>query len=75
MVSQECAAAGCCGVPYEAVTAVTSPPHHAVDMTPSLGRYGAVEGGVWGGAVQGCRERDENRKKLKKPNCNLYEKI
>lgn len=57
VVAERCAAAGCRGVAYETVTAVASPAHHAVNMTAALRGDGAVEGGVWRGAVQGCRGR------------------
>lgn len=52
MVAERRAAAGRCGVAYETVSAVASPPHHAVDVPAALRGDGAVEGGVGGGAVQ-----------------------
>lgn len=58
MVAQWRAAACCCGIAYEAVTAVTSPSYHAVNVTATLRGDGAVEWGVWGGAVQSCRRRN-----------------
>lgn len=63
MVAQCRAAAGPCGVPYEAVTTVASPAHHAVDMAAALRGDGAMEWRVWGGAIQGWKKKKENKKR------------
>lgn len=55
MVAERRAAAGGCGVPYEAVAAIASPAHHAVDVAAALRGDGAVKRGVRGRAVQGWR--------------------
>lgn len=52
MITQQRAAADGRGVANEAVASVTGPPNHAVDVAPALRGDGAVEWGVWCGAVQ-----------------------
>lgn len=56
-------------IAYKTVTTVTSPAHHAVNMTACLRRYGAVEGRVWRGAVQGCGGTNIQKNKQ----CKFYE--
>lgn len=63
MVAKWCAPAGCCGVAYETVTTVTSPSHHAVDMAATLRGDRAMQGRVWGGAVQGWNGKKKTQLK------------
>lgn len=59
VVAQWRTAACCCGVAYETVTTVTSPAHHAVNVTTTLRGDGAVERRVRGRAVQSCQRANK----------------
>lgn len=59
VVAQQRTAACCCGVAYETVTTVTSPAHHAVNVTTTLRGNGAMERRVRGRAVQSCQRANK----------------